>query len=214
MLGKWIPCDTAYRREKNDSVRKYLKKEVYLLRRKWAYTFFADAPTLSLQSTQRNEGWHAKVKSLTSPHMPLLKLAKRLNEIVQEIDRCEQKDSINQGRHRALTSSSLLPETLRKRLEDMNISKFAAEIFALEFSASMRLSVSSPQVTGSIGNSNLVINVQLEYSLPNNDEERSSKPTVIIKVLNSVNNEWKEHCPCCMLERMHIPCRHLLATVL
>ena len=191
-----------------------MEEEVFSLRKKWAFTFFADAATLTIQSTQRNEGWHAKVKSLTSLHMPLSTFAAKQNEIVFQVDKNEQRDSVIRTIHAGLTSSALIPENVKKHLENINVSMLASNLFADVFTSAMRMRVASPQVLGSIEGRNLVLMFKTEHSLPNNDEERASKPIVCIKLTNLESRTWEADCPCCKQKRLCIPCRHLLAAIL
>lgn len=55
------------------------KNEIYALKQKCFYAYFPDSATLSLQSASRSEGWHAKIKALTTPYMPLSLFARELN---------------------------------------------------------------------------------------------------------------------------------------
>lgn len=214
MLDKWLPDNTTQRRRKNASARQYLVDEIYSLRMKRAYTFLAEVPTLSIQFTQRNEGWHSKVKSLTSPPMPLRSFAGRLNDIVQAIDRSEHRDSVHPNRHISMKSSSLLPNNFLTYLEDINISKYASDILASKFASALRLYLASAQVVGSIADNNQIMKFDIENGLSNNDRERSSRPTVPIILIDSNTKKRKAQCPCLMQERMLLPCGHLLTTVL
>lgn len=74
--------------------------------------------------------------------------------------------------------------------------------------------MSAPQLIGSVGNNDLKMRFDIEYGMPNNEMKRASKPVVIIRMLSSTPKIWKALCPCYMQNRMLIPCRHLLTTIL
>lgn len=195
-----------------------LGERCFSLRRKWAYAFFPLAPTLGIQSTQRNEGWYAKLKSLTSPHMPLQIFVKELNITSSVIGDLEIRDAHCPTRHVNISTTPFIPDKVVEALVQRNITEFSTTMLFAEFDSTPRMSATPPHIERGINDVHVLISSFVSYPIENNVLESQSHPQVQFTVRRGLPGpsgvdetfQWSVACPCHFLVRMQMPCRHVL----